>query len=226
MSEAPKFVGRPGSLFSRLADSSRYFRISPRSASSPGAGRREGDAAALRVEADDLHLDLLARGERLRRPGVPCGRPVSEFGMRPVRPISRRTKTPNGATFSTSPVDDRALGHLRREPFPRVGRRDLAEREGEAAVLLVDLAHPARRPPGRRRPDGSFRSTPGGSWETWTRPSMPGSISMKRPKSAWRATGFVNGRAGRDPLRRGPPTGPSRAPSWRARSASPRSRPW
>jgi len=34
----------------------------------------------------------------------------------------------------------------------------------------------------------SLMATPGGSWETWTRPSTPGSTSTKRPKSAWRAT--------------------------------------
>jgi len=42
-------------------------------------------------------------GANVFEAGVSRGSPVSEFGMSPVRPASRRTKTPNVATFSTSP---------------------------------------------------------------------------------------------------------------------------
>ena len=127
--------------------------------------------------------------------GVPCGRPVSEFGMRPVRPVSRRTNTPNGATFSTWPATTEPSGIFSASPsHGSLVESSRSVRERRRCSSSISRTQPETSWP--TATDGSFRSTPGGSWETWTRPSMPGSISMKRPKSACRATALVKAEPG------------------------------
>ena len=224
MREAPKFVGRPGSLFSRLAESSRYLRISPRSASSPAPfaeremRRRWASRPMTLTSTFCPGVNSFAGRRPVREARLGVRDEAGEADLEPDEDAERRDVLDLSR-------DDRALGHLRGEPFPGVGRGDLAEGEREAAVLLVDLADPAGDLLAGR--DGRVLEVDAGRELRDVDEAVDARLDLDEDAELGVAGDRFRERgAGRDPLRRAPPTGPSRAPSWRARSASLRSRPW
>ena len=160
-------------------------------------------------------------GAKLFGDGVPGGTPVSEFGMRPVSPGSRRTKTPNGATFSTSPVTTEPSAMALLDALPRIGRGDLAQRERQPAVLRVDFLHPALH----RLADGdggSLSATPGGSCRDVDE-AVDARLDLdEEAEVGVAATVPVNEAPGAKRCGERSPTDRPRAPSWKARCACPR----